>query len=63
MLLVQCALRVLHITRHDLEDDPCSTYGCKEGPWNGVKRVEVVTIDDPAKQINEEGSDDRLYER
>ena len=63
MFLVQCALRVLHITRHGLEDDPCSTYGRKEGPWDGVKRVEVAAIDDPAKQINGKGSDDRLYER
>lgn len=63
MLLVQCALRVLHITRHGLEDNPCSTDGCEEGPWNGAERVEVAAIDNPANQIDEDGSDRRLYKR
>lgn len=63
MLLVQRALRVLHITRHSLKDDPCSTDGCEEGPWNGAERVEVAAIDDPANQIDGDGSDGRLYER
>ena len=63
MLLMQRALRVLHITRHGLENDPCSTDGCEEGPWNGAERVEIAAVDDPANQINGDGSDGRLYER
>ena len=63
MLLVQCALRVLHITSHGLENDPCSTDGCEEGPLNGAERVEIAAIDDPADQVNGDGSDDRLYKR
>lgn len=62
MLPVQCALRVLHITSHGLENDPCSTDGCKEGPWNRAERVEMATIDDPATKVNGHDSDDRLYE-
>ena len=63
MLLMQRALRVLHITCRGLEDDPCSTNGREEGPWNGAERVEVAAIDDPADQIDGEGGDGRLYEK
>lgn len=52
VLLVQCALRVLHITCHSLEDNPCSTDGCEEGSWNRTERVEVAAIDDPADHID-----------
>ncbi len=57
---MQCALRVLHITRTGLENDPCSTDGCEEGPWNGAERVEVAAIDDPGNQIDRDGSDGQL---
>lgn len=63
MLLVQYALRMLHVTRQGLEDDPCSTDGCEEGPRNGAQRVEVAAIDDPAKQVDGDGSDGCLYKR
>ena len=63
MFLVQCSLRVFHITLHGLEDDPGSTEGCQEGPWNGAKRVEVAAIDDPANGIDGERGDSCLYER
>lgn len=61
MLSVQCALRVLHITSHGFENDPCSTDECKEGPWDGAERVEKATLGDSADQLNGHGSDDRLY--
>ena len=54
---------MLHITHHGLEDDPCSTDGCEEGPWNRAERVEVATVDNPAKQIDEDSSEGRLYEQ
>jgi hypothetical protein len=63
MFLVRCALRVLHITRHSVDNDPNSTDGCEEGPWNGAERVEIAAIDDPANQVKGDGSDGRLYER
>lgn len=63
MLVVQCALRVLHITLHGLENDPCSTDGCEERPWNGAERMEITAIDDPANQVNGDDSDGRVYER
>ncbi len=63
MLLVQSTLRVLHVTRHGLENNPCSADGCEEGPWNGAERVKVAAIDDPASQVDGDGSGGRLYER
>ena len=63
MLLVQRALRMLHITRCGLENDPCSTDGCEEGSWNGAERVDIAAIDDPANEVDEDGSDGRLYKR
>lgn len=54
---------MLHITCHGLEDNPCSTDGCEEGPWNGVERVEKATIDDPGNRIDGDGNHSRLYKR
>jgi len=45
-----------------MESDPCPAYGCKERPGNSAKRVEVATIDDPAKQIPRDGSGSRLQQ-
>lgn len=63
MLLLQYALRVLHITLHSLEDNPCLTDGCEEGPWKGAQGLEVAATDDPTNHIYGDGSDSRLYER
>ena len=62
MFLVQCALSVFHITHHGLEDDPCSTDVSEEGPWNRAERMKVAAIDDPAKHIDGDSSQGRLYE-
>ena len=53
---------MLHITRRGLENNPCSTDGSEEGPWNGGERVEVSAIDDPANRIYGDGSESRLGE-
>lgn len=62
MFLVQCALCVLHITRRGLDNNPCSTDGSKEGPWNGAERVEVAAIDNPANRVYGDGGESRLDE-
>ena len=62
VLFVQRALRVLHVTLCRLDDDPCSADGCKKWPWNGVERVKVAAVNDPANQIDGDGSHCCLYE-
>lgn len=61
MLLVQRTLRVLHITLHGFEDDPHPTNGCKERPWNGMERVKIAAINDPADEIECNSCEERLY--